>query len=66
MKGESFTPCSSGKTWQVKAFVPSPPMKRELLVPSGVIKVKRTKALEHESSRMGLVGHRQVRAYQEL
>lgn len=30
-------------------------MKRELLVPSGVIKVKRTKALGHESSRMGLV-----------
>lgn len=35
--------------------MPSPTMKRELLVLSGVVNVRRTNVLKHKSSRMGLV-----------
>lgn len=52
---ESFTQHNSGKTSQDKAFVPSPTMKRELLVPLGIVTLRGKKVLKHKSSRMGLV-----------
>lgn len=55
LKGRSFTQHSSGKTIQDKAFMPSLTMRRELLVPLGVITVRGKKVLKHKISRMGLV-----------
>lgn len=38
LKGESFTRCNSGKTWQVKAFMPSPPHEESMTHALGIHK----------------------------